>query len=299
MNHCDRVVTFWIVGGLVVWLVLAVAVAVLLGRGVRLADRRSAGTGVALTTADLPAGFVARPPMPRSARRRVVPLPPVGVSLVGIALALETLGYLVRLTGSTGLAARVLSMDAPLSVPRMFVSFLFFAAALAAFAGAGRIPGRRTWWTAVALVAAAIATVKAGGTVHARALHALSGAIGPIGAQVASIAIGVAVLGTLAFLSRGEQRDRRRILTVLALYACAAVGLSWISSAVSGPLWIAAATYVEESGEATSAAVFLVAVLVGVAPRLVLPADWALRRTADAHALDVVEPIAALGTARG
>jgi hypothetical protein len=32
--------------------------------------------------------------------------------------------------------------------------------------------------------------------------------------------------------------------------------------------------------------VFLVAVLVGVAPRLVLPADWALRRTEDAHTLD-------------
>ena len=32
---------------------------------------------------------------------------------------------------------------------------------------------------------------------------------------------------------------------------------------------------------------FLMAVLVGVAPRLVLPAAWALRRSADAQTLDV------------
>ena len=49
------------------------------------------------------------------------------------------------------------------------------------------------------------------------------------------------------------------------------------------------ATFVEEAGEAVTAAALLVAVLVGVAPRLVLPADWVLRRTDDAHTLDVPE----------
>ena len=39
------------------WAVLAVLAAVVLGRGIRLADRRSPGTGVALTTADLPDDF--------------------------------------------------------------------------------------------------------------------------------------------------------------------------------------------------------------------------------------------------
>ena len=48
-------------------------------------------------------------------------------------------------------------------------------------------------------------------------------------------------------------------------------------------------TFLEESGEALGAVVFLVAVLVGVAPRLVLPADWVLRRTADAHTLELAE----------
>lgn len=45
----------WILGGLTVWLALAFVLAVVVGRGVRLADRRSPGTGVesVLTTADL------------------------------------------------------------------------------------------------------------------------------------------------------------------------------------------------------------------------------------------------------
>ncbi len=40
-----------------VWAVLAVLVAVVLGRGIALADRRAAATGAPLTTADLPDDF--------------------------------------------------------------------------------------------------------------------------------------------------------------------------------------------------------------------------------------------------
>jgi hypothetical protein len=47
----------WIAGGLVVWFVVAGLVAVGLGRGIRVADRRAA-EDVVLTTADLPADFV-------------------------------------------------------------------------------------------------------------------------------------------------------------------------------------------------------------------------------------------------
>jgi hypothetical protein len=46
----------WIAGGLLVWIVLAVLAGVVLGRGIRLADRRDARAS-ALSTADLPAGF--------------------------------------------------------------------------------------------------------------------------------------------------------------------------------------------------------------------------------------------------
>ena len=114
-------------------------------------------------------------------------------------------------------------------------------------------------------------------------------AVGGSGALLVSIALAVAVIGVLGFLSRAERRDRRRILGILSLYAVASVGLSAVSAAVSGPFWTAAATYVEESGEALTAVAFLVGVLVGVAPRLVLPAEWVLRREADAHTLELAE----------
>jgi hypothetical protein len=280
----------WVVGGLAVWTGVAFVVAVVLGRGIRLADKRSlnVGAGAGITAAEVATGRAARRAV-APARRRIVPLPPVGVALVAIAVALETVGYVTRLTGSTGPTAQMWSMDAPLSVPRMFVAFLFAAGAVAAFAGAGRIPGRRTWWTTVGLVAAAISSVKAGGNIHADALHALTRAIGSTGALLVSVAIAALGLGVLGILSRAEQRDRRRILSILALYAFAAVGLSAVSQVATGDFWTAAATYLEESGEAVTAASFLVGVLIGVAPRLVLPADWALRRAADAHTVDVAE----------
>ena len=47
-----------LVTGIAVWFVLAVLVAVVVGRGIRLADRR-AGSAAVLTTADLPSDLVA------------------------------------------------------------------------------------------------------------------------------------------------------------------------------------------------------------------------------------------------
>jgi hypothetical protein len=239
-----------------------------------------------------------RPPTAK-VRRRAVPIPPIGVALLAIAVALETCGYVVRLTGAAGSTVQLLSMDAPFSLPRMYVAALFTAAALAAVAGAGRIPGRRTWWLAVALVAGGIAAVKAGSTVHARALAWLNEAVGTASALLVSASAALAVVGALWFLSRTEQRDRRRLLSVLALYAAAAVGLSALSSAAASSNWAAAATFVEESGEALAGVGFLIAVLVGVAPRVVLPATWALRREADAHTLELPEGLPGRSTVEG
>jgi hypothetical protein len=289
----------WVLGGLVVWLLVALLVGMVIGRSIRIADARTSPTGVPLSTADLPAGFEARTPAPAPAprsRRRAVPLPPVGIALAALAVVLMTTGFLLRLTGADGAAAGLLSMDAELSLPRMFVALLFAAAALAAAAGAGNLPGRRTWWLAVAIVAGGIAAVKAGGSVHADAVHALQDAVGRRNALLASVVAAAAVVAVLWFLSRNERRDRRRVLGVLALYATASVGLSGVSSAVHGAVggagrWVATATYLEESGEALSAVAFLVAVLVGVAPRLVLPADWALRRTGDEETLTLPEQL--------
>ena len=61
----------------------------------------------------------------------------------------------------------------------------------------------------------------------------------------------------------------------------------------TGSAAAAAATFVEESGEALAGVGYLVAVLVGVAPQLVLPAGWPLRRRADAEAAAAAaEPVA-------
>ncbi|MCV2491131.1 hypothetical protein OF117_17415 [Geodermatophilus sp. YIM 151500] len=229
------------------------------------------------------------------ARPRRLPLPPLGVALAALVVTLMTIGYVLRLAGADGPWATTLSMDAVLSLPRMTVAALFAAAAVLAVAGAGRLPGRRTWWLAVGAVAGGIAAVKAGSTVHAQAVGELGSSVGAAGALAVSAAAAAAVVGSLWYLSRHERRDRRRVLGALAAYGAGAVGLSAVSSAVTGALgrassWAAAATYVEESVEALAGVAFLVAVLAGVAPRWVLPADRALRRADDALTLDQLEP---------
>ncbi|MCW2700174.1 MAG: hypothetical protein JWQ45_1709 [Blastococcus sp.] len=287
----------WVIGGLAVWFVLAFAFAAVLGRSIRLADRRSPGPGASgvLTTADLEVG-AGRQAAAVRVRRRALPLPPLGIALVVLSLGLETSGFLSRLTGGGGGSARLMSMDAPFSLPRMFVALLFAAAAAAAVAGAGSMPGRRGWWLAVGLVGGGIAAVKAGSTVHADALRVLSEQVGPSAAVLLSASVAAAVVAALWFLSRTERRDRRRVLSALALYAVASIGLSALSGIVANVYggassWAAGATFLEESGEALAAVAFLLGVLAGVAPRLVLPATWPLRRTADAHTLDLPVPV--------
>jgi hypothetical protein len=293
----------WVLGGLVAWTVVGFAVAIVIGRGVSLADRRAGiDDSLPLTSAAFEgAGNVSRLPTGARVRRRAIPLPPVGIALAAMAVALETSGFVSRLNGSTGTTAQILSMDAPFSLPRMFVAALFAAAALAAVAGAGSLPGRRTWWLAVGLVGGVIAAVKAGSTVHADALNSLTNAIGGSAALAVSAGLAVAVVGVLWFLSRDERRDRRRVLGVLALYALAAVGLSAVSGMAGayGDQWATTATYVEESAEALAAVAFLMAVLVGVAPRLVLPGSWALRREVDAQTLDLPEQVPGRSAVRG
>ncbi len=272
----------WVLGGLAVWAGAALLIGVLVGSGIARADRP---------------GAVARPvsaARPARVRRRALPLPPFGVALAAVAVALEAGGYAVRLAGSSGGMADVFSMEAPLSLPRMYVAALFGVAALAALAGAGRMPGRRAWWTAVGVVAGVVALVKAGGQVHTWAVGELADVLTGPAAVVLSAVLAVGVLAGLWWLSRTERRDRRRVLGTLGGYALAAVGLSALTAFVEGrygigSTWAAAATFGEESAEALAGVSFLVAVLAGVAPRLVLPREWATRRAADAHTLEVAE----------
>jgi len=276
---------WWILGGLTAWLAVALLVGIVLGRGIRLAERREIEAGAVLAVPE--SSGRQRTGVRVAEPRRRVPLPPLGIGLAAAAVALETCGFLLRQTGHE---VRVLSMDAPYSLPRMYVAALFAAAALAAVTGAGALPGRRTWWTAVGLVAGLVAAVKAGSTLHAEALHALNDAVGRTAATAMSAALVAVVVLVLWSLTRRERRDRRRVLACLVAYAVAAVGLSAVSSAV-GDTWRIAATYVEESGEALAGVAFLVAVLVGVAPRVVLPATWRLRRAADAQTLELPEHV--------
>ncbi|WP_448642071.1 hypothetical protein [Geodermatophilus sp. URMC 63] len=272
----------WIAGGLLSWVVVAVALGVVVGKGIALADRRTPGTA---QDEPLTAEALSGPRPAGPAVRRRLPLPPFGIVLALVAVALETVGCVLRLTGARGQVAQTLSMDAPLSVPRTYVAALFAAAALAAVVGAGRNPGRRTWWLAVGAVTAGIAVVKAGGTVHVTAVHWFADRTSSTAATVVSVLLAGAVLAVLALVSRAERRDRRRVLTALGLYAAAAVLLSAVSGVVSGPAAVTA-TFLEESGEALGGVAVLVAVLVGVAPRLVLPASW-LRRRDDDLSLEV------------
>ena len=305
----------WIWAGVTVWLVVGLLFAVIVGRGIRMADERLLGLEVprTLTTADLPATMTAPASLqpavhaaaPRAAlRRRPVPLPPIGIALAAMAVALETTGFVLRLNGASGPTAQLLSMDAPFSIPRLFVASLFAGAAFAAIAGARVQPGRRAWWTAVALVAAAIDAVKAGSTVHAEAVRALTERVGPSGALVLSAVLAVAVVGILWTLSRHERRDRRRVLSALSFYAAAAVGLSALTGVMAdaygrSATWVTTAAFLEESGEALAGVTFVLAVLVGVAPALVLPGTWALRRQADAEGLTLPERLPSSSAAGG
>ena len=276
----------WVLVG---WTALAVVVSVPLGLAMREADRRERAHANALRPKPAAPVPVA---LPAAGPRRRIPVPPLGLVLGGAGLALEAVGFALRTTGADRVGtARLLSMDAPLSAPRMFVAALFLLAALAAFVAAARATVRRTWWAAVGLVALTAAEVKGGGTVHVEVLEALGVADHPVAAAVGSGVVLAVVLASLWFLTRTERRDRRRVLLAFAVYGAAAGGLSAVSTVAAqsfgaASTWAAAATFVEESAEVLGAVAVLLAVLVGVAPRLVLPADWALRRTADAETVD-------------
>jgi len=279
----------WWVWILIGWSVLAIAVAGPIGLALREADRRE--RAAAAQPAPRPVVVASAPLQVRAPRRRI-PVPPLGLLLAGTGIGLETLGFVLRATGAdrTG-TARLLSMDAPMSAPRMFITALFLVAALAAFVGASRDTARRTWWLVLGLVAVLVAEVKGGGTVHVRVLDALGISEHPAIALAGSALVVAVVVGSLFYVARAERRDRRRVLLAVAFYGLAAGGLSAVSSAVAQAvgntsLWTAASTYVEETAEVLGAVAVLVSVLVGVAPRLVLPADWALRRTQDARTVD-------------
>lgn len=284
-RRADDLTMAWWGWVLIGWIGLSVVLAPLVGMTLRVAERRGR-VWFEAARPGVPAAVqvAASPP-----RRRRIPVPPLAVTLIGVGVSLEAVGFVVHASGQERGTAGFLSMDQPLSIPRMYITGLLAAAALLAFLGASRAPGRRTWWLAVGAIAAVLAQVKGGGTVHVRALEAFGVGDRPVLAALGSALVAGVVLGGLWWLSCNERRDRRRVLGAFTLYAAASVGLSAGSSLVGqslGSPWAASATFLEESGEVAGAVVVLIAVLVGVAPRLVLPATWPVRRTADAETVD-------------
>lgn len=226
---------------------------------------------------------VRRPPVPRWAWR-----------LGGVVVGLEIVGFLLRVLHAPRWISRPLSMELPFSAPRLLIAAVFVAVAVAALSGAARLRGRRTWWTAIAGVAALVALVKAGSVVHKVVLEAIDGYAHPVRTLLLSGSVAAAGIAWLWWLSRDDRRDRRRVLTWFALYAGASVGLSTVSGVVESALGhghplTAAAALVEESTEGIAAVGLLLAVLLGVAPKLVLPAGWSFRRQDDEGSPEPVE----------
>jgi hypothetical protein len=204
--------------------------------------------------------------------RRDLPLPPwprlreawwvyaLAAALLGVYCA----GLFVRIRctflGHCGGPARMFDLDALGGVPRLITTAMFLGAAVLAWRAARRCAGRRAlWWWAVAAVSAVLAGAKLA------SVHSLAKEDSAVLTLLASVVLAVAALGALYVLGRRwGVAATRPVVTALALYAVASIGLdavTWLIAAVQaqpGALSAAAATFVEELGEALAALVLLV-----------------------------------------
>jgi hypothetical protein len=181
-------------------------------------------------------------------------------------LALYCGGLLVRIRctvlGSCGGPARFFDLDSLGGVPRLATTTLFLVSAVLAWRASRLCSGRRAmWWVTIALIGAGLALLKL------LSVHSVAKADSPILTLLGSVLLTGIVLGGLWGLGRRwDVPATRPVVLALALYASAAVGLdagTWLFAAVQsevGALSEAAATFVEELGEALTALVLLVTV---------------------------------------
>jgi hypothetical protein len=186
----------------------------------------------------------------------------LGAALVGLYSA----GLVVRLRCAFGRCggpvSRLLDLDAVGGLPRLVTTALFVATAVLAGRAARRASGRSAlWWTAIAAIGAVLALAKV------ISAHSVAKADAAVATLVGSVLLAVTALAVLRWAGRrwGVPATGPVVLA-LALYAAATLGLDVVTSLVAslqtqvGALSDAAATFVEELGEALTALVLLVTV---------------------------------------
>jgi hypothetical protein len=183
-----------------------------------------------------------------------------------LALGLFGAGFLQRLNcGRRGCSdaplTQLLDLDAVGGLPRLFTTALFAGVAWLAWRARRSASGRpRLWWTAVAAVGAGLAAGK---------LTSLPNAFGDDVSPAPAVALAAALTGVvLAALALSGRRwavaATVPVVLALAVYAAGALGLDVLTTAAAqertGRLAAAAASFVEELGEALAALLLLVVV---------------------------------------
>jgi hypothetical protein len=200
--------------------------------------------------------------------------------LVALVLGLHCAGLVERLRcaayGRCGSpVAQLVDLDALGGLPRLVTTAFFVATAVLAARARRSVSGRPVrWWTAVAGFEALLAVAKL------FSVHSIAKADAALLTLLGGIAV-TAVSLVVLYAAGRRWRVAATVPVVLAMacYAFAAIGLDAVTSLVaaiqstSGALTEAAATFVEELGEALTALVLLVtvrwqaAVTVRAAPR--------------------------------
>jgi hypothetical protein len=180
-------------------------------------------------------------------------------------VALYAVGFVVRircrLEGTCGGPTRLFDLDALWGLPRVATAGLFLVTAVLAFRASRRAARVPRWWTAIAVLAAGLALAKL------LSVHSIAKSDSTALTLAGSVTVAAAVLSGLWLLGRRWQvAPTAAVVLALALYAGAAIGLDAVTSVLAaaqshvGALSEAAATFVEELGEALAALVLLVTV---------------------------------------
>lgn len=203
-----------------------------------------------------------RPRLPARGLREawwVVVLAVVAVGLFSVGLAVRVH---CRVSGCVWSRDRYFDIQAVGGLPRLFTTGLFVAVAVAAWLASRRVAGgARLWWTAVALIGAVLAVLKAL-SVHSEAKSAA--ALATLLGGVALSAVVLTVLWRTA--RRWGVAAGTPVVVALGGYAFAALGLDAVTGAVAGLhggtglVLDSAAMFVEEFGEALAALLVLAAV---------------------------------------